>query len=235
MDPNAHEAFDRLEEAGKVRFMGVSSHTPNLEAVMSAAVDSGRFHVIMPAYHHGAWPGLSKIIDRAHERGVGVVAMKTLKGAKHRGLLESREEADAYTQAAFKWVLANPNVSGLVVSFREPSNADEYLFASGKRPTTRDYASLARYDELIAGVHCYQGCGACLDACPEGLPIDDVLRYRMYFEDYRQEKEAMVLYSELKKGAEVCATCSAPCAGSCPYSLPIQERMTGAHEMLTLA
>jgi predicted oxidoreductase len=26
-----HEAFDRLKEQGKVRFLGVGTHTPNLE------------------------------------------------------------------------------------------------------------------------------------------------------------------------------------------------------------
>ena len=44
MAPTFHEAFDRLKEQGKVRFLGVSSHTPNLEEVMRHAVDSGRFH-----------------------------------------------------------------------------------------------------------------------------------------------------------------------------------------------
>jgi predicted aldo/keto reductase-like oxidoreductase len=56
----------------------------------------------------------------------------------------------------------------------------------------------------------------------------------MYFEDYGWEKEGMRLYGELSKNASVCLSCSAPCAGSCPVGIPIQERMTGAHELLTL-
>ncbi|RMF25131.1 MAG: aldo/keto reductase, partial [Deltaproteobacteria bacterium] len=43
MAPTFHEAFDRLKEQGKARFLGVSSHTPELETVMRKAVDSGRF------------------------------------------------------------------------------------------------------------------------------------------------------------------------------------------------
>ena len=66
MDENAHEAFDRLKQQGKVRFLGFSSHTPNLEAVASKAVESRAFDVMMLAYHHGAWPHLAEIIDRAH-------------------------------------------------------------------------------------------------------------------------------------------------------------------------
>ncbi len=234
MDPNAHEAFDRLKQQGKVRFLGVSSHSPNLEEVANTAIDSGRFDVLMLAYHHGAWASLAQIIDRAASVDLGVVAMKTLKGAKHRGLLELRDEADSYTQAAFKWVLSSPSVSCLVVSFSELQHVDEYLYASGQRPSSQDHALLEKYDRLIAGKHCYQHCGACLGSCPEKLPIDDVLRYRMYFEDYADEKEAMRLYSLLERQADVCTGCSAPCLGACPFGIRIQERMMGAHEMLTL-
>jgi aryl-alcohol dehydrogenase-like predicted oxidoreductase len=234
MDPNVHEAFDRLKEQGKVRFLGFSSHTPNLEAVANAAIESGRFDVMMPAYHHGAWPQLADIIDRAHAIDMGVVAMKTLKGAKHRGLLETREEQDSYTQAAFKWVLSNPKVACLVISFKEMSNVDEYIYASGRPFAASDHAILRLYDQRIAGKHCYQHCGACLDSCPEGLPIDDVLRHRMYFEDYGDEREAMRLYAKLDIKADVCAGCSAPCANACVFGVPIPEYTRAAHEMLTL-
>jgi len=235
MDPNVHEAFDRLKEQGKVRFMGVSSHTPNLEVVANQAIDSGRFDVMMLAYHHGAWANLGSIIDRAASQDVGIVAMKTLKGAKHRGLLEFRDEADSYTQAAFKWVLNNPSVSCLVVSFSEFQHVDEYIFASGQRPSSADYAMLEKYDQLIAGKHCWQHCGACLDSCPEQLPIDDILRYRMYAEDYGDEREALRLYSKLARRADTCLGCAAPCLGSCPHGVPIQERMLGAHQILQLS
>ncbi len=235
LDENVHEAFDRLKEQGKVRFLGVSSHTPNLPLVANAAIDSGRFDVLMLAYHHGAWPMLGEIIDKAAANDVGVVAMKTLKGAKHHGVLESRDEADSYTQGAFKWVLANPAVSCLVVSFAELGDVDEYLHASGQRPGPGDQAVLEKYDRLIAGTHCRQHCGVCLDSCPEQLQIDDVLRYRMYFEDYKDEKEAMRLYSRLDKQADVCISCSAPCLGTCPHGIHIQHRMTGAHQLLTLS
>jgi predicted aldo/keto reductase-like oxidoreductase len=232
LDPNAHEAFQRLKEQGKVRFLGFSSHTPNLEKIANAAIDDGRFDVMMLAYHHGAWPHLGAIIDRAAEKDVAVVAMKTLKGAKHRGLLEFRPEADTYTQAAFKWVLGNPSVSCLVISFFAPQHVEEYLYASGKTLNDSDLAALRRYDELTAGKHCFQHCGACLDSCPEKLAINDVLRHRMYFEDYGDQKEAMRLYAKLDKKADVCLGCPAPCTNACPEGVAIRERMIGAHEML---
>jgi hypothetical protein len=233
-DPNLHEAFRRLRDAGKVRFLGVSSHTPNLEAVADYAISDGRFDVLMLAYHHGAYPRLAEIIDRAAKADLGVVAMKTLKGAKQRSFDVLRDAADSYAQAAFKWVLSNPSVSCLVISFWEPAQLDEYLYASGRAPTSKDLALLRTYDELIAGTHCFAHCGACLDSCPEDLAINDVLRHRMYFEDYGQQKYAMSLYAKLEKQADVCIGCAAPCVGSCPHGIPIQERTTGAHRLLTL-
>ena len=235
LDPAVHEAFARLKAAGKVRFMGVSTHTPNLEAVAQAAIDSGRFDGIMLAYHHGAWPLQLQLIDEANARGIGVVAMKTLKGGKHRGLVEFRDAADAYSQAAFKWVLSNQAVSCLVVSFSETQHLDEYVYASGQVMTDPDVAVLERYDHLIAGTHCFAHCGACLDTCPVQLPINDILRYRMYFEDYGDQKQAMGLYASLTVNADQCLTCNAPCAGACPVDIDIKSRLTGADEMLRLA
>ena len=235
MDPNVHEAFDRLKQAGKVRFLGFSTHTPNLVEVVGAGIDSGRFDVMMVAYHHGIWAPLEGLIRRAREeQDMGVVAMKTLKGAKHRGLLDFQAHADSYTQAALRWALANEDVSCAVISFFELQHVDEYLAASGKKLDVQDLATLHEYDRRIAGSYCGPHCGACLSSCPEGLPIHDVLRHRMYFEDYGWEKEGMQRYAALDRNAAVCAGCSAPCLGSCPVGIDIKERMTGAHELLTL-
>jgi predicted aldo/keto reductase-like oxidoreductase len=234
LDPNLHKAFEMAKEQGKVRFLGMSSHSPNLEEVANKAIDSGKFDVLMLAYHHGVWPEQEAIIKRASENGIGIVAMKTLKGAKHRGMMEFQNDETSYAQAAFKWVNSNPDVSCLVISFYETQHLDEYLHASGQSLTDADVASLKKYDDLIAGKHCFAHCGECLSACPESLPINDVLRHRMYFEDYGNEKEAMRLYAELKSPADKCLTCAAPCTGVCPQGVEIQDRMIGAHERLTM-
>ena len=233
LDPNVHEAFDRLREQGKARFLGVSTHTPNLEQVAHAAIESNRFDVMMLAYHHGAWARLGELIHRAHEKDIGIVAMKTLKGAKHHGLEGFREERDSFAQAAFKWVLANPDVSCLVISFFDPRHVDEYLAASGKALDDRDLAILDRYDRLAAGTHCRPHCGECLSSCPESLPIHDVLRHRMYAEDYGWGDQAKRLYAALDRGAAVCTGCPAPCRGACPDGIDIRTRMMGAHRMLS--
>jgi aryl-alcohol dehydrogenase-like predicted oxidoreductase len=231
---NIHEAFDRLKEQGKVRFLGVSTHTPNLEEVANAAIDSGRFDVMMLAYHFGMWPHFGHILDKAKQHNVGVVAMKTLKGAKHTNLAPFRREAGSYAQSAFRWVLSNPDVSCLVVSFAKPQHVDEYLAASGTEFTPADEVRLRTYDTLVAGDYCQPHCGLCLSSCPHELAVNDVLRYRMYAKDYGWEREGMRLYAALDRDASRCLGCPAPCAGACPHGIPIREKMLDAHYTLRL-
>lgn len=234
MAPNIHEAFDRLKEQGKVRFLGVSTHTPNLEEVANTAIDSGRFDVMMLAYHFKMWPKFDHILEKAKANDVAIVAMKTLKGAMHQNLADFRGEATAYSQAAFRWVLSNPAVACLVISIKEQAHLDEYLYASGQQPKATDVALLEKYDRLTAGDYCEPHCGECLSSCPKGLPINDVLRYSMYFKHYGWEKEGMRQYAKLDVNASECVGCPAPCAGSCPLHIPIRQKMIEADRLLTL-
>jgi len=237
MAPTFHEAFDRLREQGKVRFLGVSSHTPNLEAVMRHAVDSGRFQMLLVAYNFNNWPDLTTIFRDAKQRGIGVVAMKTLKGAKASALSDFDDPTRAFSQAAFSWVLSNPNVSGLVVSIADFDQIDEYLFASGKEPTAADLTLLERYDALITREYCRPGCGACLDSCPYDVPVDDIFRYAMYAENYRQPRSAAAQYAAIDpaRNAARCVSCAAPCQAACPFEIPIRARMLHFHPLLTRA
>jgi predicted aldo/keto reductase-like oxidoreductase len=227
MAPTFHEAFDRLKEQGKVRFLGVSSHTPNLEQVMRHAVDSGRFQMLLVAYNFKNWPDLTNIFRDARARGVGVVAMKTLKGARATVLENFVAGKQAFSQAAFKWVLSNPHVSGLVVSINDFHQIDEYLYASGQKLTDADLALLEEYDQRIAHEYCRPGCGQCLDRCPNGVPVDDVFRYAMYSEDYGWQAQAKERYARIPvdHNASRCASCPAPCEAACPFEISIRRKL----------
>lgn len=235
MNPNIHEAFDRLKEQGKLRFLGVSSHTPQLETVMRHAVDCGRFDVIMVAYNFKNWPDLSNIFRDAREKGVGVVAMKTLKGAKHTALADfTPTERESFAQAAFKWVVSNQNVSGLVVSINSLSQIDEYLHASGQPLQQADVDVLEKYDRLVANDYCRPGCDACLSSCPYEVPVNDVLRYAMYYENYGQQRVGLEAYARIPvtHNASQCLDCKAPCEQSCPFEIPIKEKLLRADRLL---
>jgi len=238
MNPNIHEAFDRLKEQGKLRALGVSSHTPHLETVMRKAVDSGRFDVIMVAYNFKNWPDLTNIFRDAKAKGVGVVAMKTLKGAQHSVLSDfTPTERESFPQAAFKWVLNNQDVSGLVVSINSLAQIDEYLYASGQPLQQTDVDLLEKYDHLVAKNYCRPGCGVCLSACPSEVPVNDIFRYAMYYENYGQQRLGMEAYARIPvaHNASQCVECKAPCQQSCPFDLPVKEKMVRANRLLHFA
>jgi ferredoxin len=82
---------------------------------------------------------------------------------------------------------------------------DEYLGASGSvRVSRADFELLARYEARNGATQCRYGCGACLAECPEGVPIDDVLRTRMYADDYGDVRFARDEYACLDRNAQAC-------------------------------
>src|SRR5260221_5162169 len=90
-----------------------------------------------------------------------------------------------FAEAAFRWVLSNHDVDGVVVTMPDRARVDEYLAASGARTLAEaDGDLLVRYASLQAGGYCRHGCGVCESSCPAGVPIGEVLRARMYARDY---------------------------------------------------
>ncbi|MBF0606106.1 MAG: aldo/keto reductase [Magnetococcales bacterium] len=233
LDDNMLSAFDSLKKAGKVRYLAASSHGPtNMEDLLMTAVVSGKFDLIMPSFNFLKFPKLPDIIKEAKARGVGVVAMKTLAGAKEMNL--DFKTAD-FAQSAFKWVLKHPQVNGLVVTMKNLSDLDNYIPASGQDFTARDQNVLDSYARLYGHSYCRTGCSQCEDACARGVEIASTLRYQMYFEDYGMEKRAIVSYSALSAKADTCLTCTMPtCTGACPYGLPVAQMLQTAHQNLTL-
>ncbi len=227
------EAVAELKKTGKIRFLGTSSHGPNnSEELLMAAVKSGHFDVIQPSFNFMKFPQLPDVMKEAHKRGVGVIAMKTLAGAKEMKIEAGEKE---FPQAAFKWVLKNPEVSGIIITMKTAADIELYLKASGSEFTAADQRVLDRYARLYSKEYCRTGCGECEESCPAGVQIASIMRYHMYFKDYGMEKRAIQSYASLTKNATACAECAEPaCSGKCPYGLPVQKMLCDAHESLSL-
>lgn len=234
LDPDMLAAFDELKKAGKARYLAVSSHGPNnMEDLLMAAVQSGHFHMIMPSFNFMKFSRLPEVMKEAKKRGVGVIGMKTLAGAKDMSFDSKGQE---FAPAAFKWVLSHPEVSGLVVTMKSVANLDEYLPASGEKFTRADQEVLNRYAELYGTAYCRTGCGQCQASCPKGISIASTLRFQMYFKDYGMEKRAMEHYARLHANAAGCFGCdSQSCGSACPYGLQVADLMREAHDTLSFS
>lgn len=232
LDEEMLSAVDDLKKAGKMRYLGVSSHGPdNMEDLLFTAVKSGHYDLIMISFNFMKFPRIPDILKEAKKRGIAVVAMKTLAGAKG---MDIQSRGEPFEPAAFKWVLNHSEVSGLVVTIKSISDLDLYLTASGQKFTAADQRSLDRYARRFGREYCRTGCNQCESACPEGVAIASTLRFQMYFKDYGMEKTALQSYARLGRKADKCTACvSVACSGACPYGLPVSALLRDAHDSLS--
>jgi uncharacterized protein len=251
-NPEWHEFVARAKQQGKIRFVGMSGHAGRLIECLDYALDTDGVDVILAAYNFGQDPAfydqltrsfdfiarhpqLPRVLQKAKAKGVGVVVMKTLMGARLNDMRPFERGGATFAQAAFRWVLSNRNVDALVVSMTSQVGIDEYLGASGaKSAAVDDLPLLRRYTAMNGSSYCRHGCQECLSACPLGVPINDVLRARMYAVDYGDLELARSEYALLRAGASPCLSCSGqPCRGACPHGLHIQRLAASTHQMLT--
>lgn len=250
-NPEWHAFVADARKQGKIRHVGMSGHAGHLIECLDYAIDNNQVDVILAAYNFGQdprfyqrflggldfvarQPDLPRVLEKAHSKGVGVVVMKTLMGARLNDMRPYEKDGASFAPAAFRWVLSNPNVNALIVSMTSTELIDEYLGASGWRSTAAaDLPLLRRYARMNGTSYCRHACDACESSCPNGVPIADVMRTRMYANDYGDVPFARAEYAMLASNASACLSCTAkPCAGACPHGVPIADLTAPTHRML---
>jgi predicted aldo/keto reductase-like oxidoreductase len=250
-NPEWHAFVDEAKRQGKIRFAGMSGHAGRLIECLDYALDHDLVDAVLVAYNFGqdpafyqrlmrgfdtiaVQPDLPRVLRKAAEKRVGVLTMKTLMGARLNDMRPYETGGGTFAQAAFRWVLSNPAVSGVVISMTSRERIDEYLGASGAQALRAgDLVLLAQYLGIQGDAYCRHACGACEDACPSGVAIGEVLRTRMYARDYEDLALARREYARLGAGARACLTCSArACAGACPHGLAPEVLAPESHRLL---
>ena len=237
-NPAIYEAWDEAKRLKKVRFTGASSHGVRMLDEIGWGVDNNRFDVILIGANfltHGVEP----LLKKARAKGIATMAMKSMTLYKSdlniRGLQGKETNA---RQACIKWILASDLFDTVVIRMPNFDEVGEYLAVSG---TTRLAKQDRRHLEIAAGSigprYCRPGCSGCDGTCPRDVPVPDVLRYKMYFEHYGEQKLAMQKYVQVpvSQRASACADCDAPCERACPYGVRVRERLAEAHRQLSLA
>ena len=245
------EFVQRAKADGKIRFSGMSGHAGRLIECLDYALDEDMADVILVAYNFGqdpafyekftrsfnyvaVQPDLPRVLRKAKSKNVGVVAMKTLMGARLNDLRKFENDGATFSQAAFRWVLSNIDVDALIISMTSVEEIDEYLGASGSREvTTADLDLLFRYAKTNGMTYCAHACDDCSGACPYGVQISDVLRTRMYATDYKDRQFARGEYALLNTNAAACLSCSGePCKDACTKGIAINELCGPTHRIL---
>jgi predicted aldo/keto reductase-like oxidoreductase len=170
------EAFEALKRRGLTRFIGLITHS-NEPEVIQAAVDSGRWDVVVTAYNSGSRTAqaVAAAVAAAVNAGLGVV--KTQAGV-YWDRLRLRK---INMKAALKWVVQDEHVHTTIPAFSSYDELREDLDVIRNPALTPAERSDLRLGETagLTGVFCQQ-CGECVPQCPSGANVTVLMRAAMY-------------------------------------------------------
>lgn len=224
------EAFGRLKDEGKVRFVGLATHE-NEPEVIRAAIESGFWDVVLTAYNFRQThrEAVRNAIREAAEAGLGVIAMKT-----QAGVYRDRARTQMINQtAALKWVLQDENVDTTIPAFSNFDELREGLSVMDDLEFTpaeaRDLEDVVRSAQ--AGLFCQQ-CGHCRPQCPFGVEVPTLMRAHMYAVGHARPEKARKTLRDFSPGDIVCIDCR-HCTVQCALGMDIQSRALEMTKLLT--
>jgi predicted aldo/keto reductase-like oxidoreductase len=157
--------------------------------------------------------------------------------AKAGSFLEEQQIFDeaAKKEAAIGFVLKDPAVHSVLVSFRNFHDIQNYVGLSGKRLSARSNSLINSLKTTCSHLYCRHACGICESKCPHAVPVNTIMRYNHYFAAQGLEKSAMKKYDNLPGSkADLCSSCEGYCESECPYGVSIQALLSIAHHNLSL-
>jgi predicted aldo/keto reductase-like oxidoreductase len=227
-------AYDQLKKEGKIRFTGFSTH--NAKVTLKQALDHDFVQMVLVIYNHFEGKEIEPLLKKVHQKGIATVAMKIFAGGKQGNLKSMVSQSVSYPQAAIRWVMSNPDIDTCIPTMSSYSHVEEYVAASGQSLNRSDLAAISEYQSQTYDQYCRVSCSQCLSSCPQNVAINDVLRFKMYFEDYKMEKESMRYYADLEDARKPigCSDCPGFCELACPFGLKVKEKLIQAHQILSV-
>jgi uncharacterized protein len=202
----ALEAVLKAKAAGKVRYLGVTSH--NLQMAIKL-VRSGLFDTIQFPFNLIEEGAKDELLAATREMGMGFIAMKPFGG----GVINN-------ATAAFKYLRSYPEVIP-IPGFESCAQVDEVLslYSSPNVIERQDLAVMETFRGELGKRFCRR-CEYC-QPCPQGVMITPAMGYPIV----AARMSAPVAAEFCQKPMEsvlLCTGCGA-CIERCPYELPVPE------------
>ncbi len=203
----ALEAYQRAKDEGLIGHIGITSHSLD---VLARAVEDELFETVMVCFSFLEPEAREKVIRKAVERNIGVIAMKPFSG----GMIEN-------ARLALKWSLDEPGV--LVIAGVEHAylfDENWRVFGDATPLTEAEQGEIATLQAGYDKVFCRR-CDYC-QPCSEQIPIQTVLGLRSMVKRMGAQllREGMFA-GAIAKGRD-CSECG-DCMTRCPYDLPIPD------------
>ena len=217
------KAFVKAKEAGKARFIGVTTHAREPE-VIRAAADTGLWEVVLSSYNfmqqHREEVRLA--IQYAASKGLGIVAMKTQGGVQ----LNRADPAQVNHAAALKWVLNDRNVCTTIPGITAFDQMDlDFGVMKNLALSEAETRNLSTIASQGGPLYCQQ-CGSCIGSCLQKVDIPTLMRAYMYAEGYHNLIQAELALHEIpaSQGLGKCTSCEA-CTARCRFGIHIRDRI----------
>lgn len=241
-----YEYFDRERAAGRIRYLGFSSHGNTATLERMASFRDWDFAQIQLNYLDWTLQDAKRQYEILAEHDLPVIVMEPLRGGR---LASLTPEADALLLAAqpersiaswaFRWLMGLEHVQVVLSGMSDMAQIrDNVATFSAGNPLTADLAETLDHarDLLQAqiGVPC-TACRYCTDDCPVGLDIPGLLNVYNNYKAATSYQQIALQMGMTRLGGDQnpadCIACGA-CAQHCPQSIDIPEVMAALAEAM---
>jgi predicted aldo/keto reductase-like oxidoreductase len=203
----AMEAAREALEAGKVRHIGITSHS--MEVALKA-VPSGLFETLQFPFNVITNEPADELVPLAKEHGLGFIAMKPFAG----GMLDNANLAIKYL-LQFDSVVPDPGI--------EKTAEIEEIVDIVNGPWKLTSEERQQIEDLRAQVDT-RFCRRCeyCQPCPQGVRISTIMNLPSFVKRFPRERLLEGWVADAIGTGENCIECG-ECEEKCPYHLPIRE------------
>ena len=205
----ALEALMEAKAAGKIRHIGVTSHSLD---TFRMAVELDWVETFMFPYNI-VEDQARELIARCAQKNIGFICMKPLAG----GAIEN-------ATLALRYICANPDVTVVIPGMAAPEELEQNVAAvADTSPLTAQEEQDMQQIRRELGTQFCRRCNYC-QPCTVGINISGCFLFEGYHKRYGLQQWAQSRYATLDKTASDCIECGA-CEERCPYNLPIRQML----------
>jgi predicted aldo/keto reductase-like oxidoreductase len=238
------KAVFRAQEAGKIGYIGFSTHAP-LEIILETI--NTDFFAFVNIHYYFFWQRQEAAIALAQEKDMGVFIISPAdKGGRLYTPPEKLKELCAPfspLELNYRFLLSDPRITTLSVGAAIPEELGTIVRVSEQDQPLNE-AEIAVFQGLAAhlsdelGTDLCSQCYQCLP-CPENINIPEVLRLRNLAIGYEMNDFGQYRYRMLENAghwfpgrkANNCTECG-DCLPRCPEKLDIPRLLFNTHELL---
>jgi aryl-alcohol dehydrogenase-like predicted oxidoreductase len=223
------EAWIKAKQQGKIRHIGLSTHSPN--DMVDRILAIGKIEVVLCTYNFTMGDTRDAALGRISNAGMGLVAMKVMAGGLKSRNPKPQMQRPAAGLSALKWALRKPQFATAIPSMTDMEQLEMNFQAMSGRFDAADERVLARRLDEITPDYCRM-CYGCAGQCPKGLPVTDMLRFATYADGYGEFALGREHFLGLPAGVQSvkCGDC-AKCAVQCKNGVDVARRLQRAQEL----